>query len=274
MSFSFILASSTNYGIMLAQSLIEAGFFCQGVITPTARISGRKKILTQTPTEIWATQKNLPIFFVQKKLDQDLIVQIPTTDFLLVVDFGYFIPTALTDHARYLAVNVHPSALPKYRGSSPGQAALLHQDKNSAVSFIQVIKEMDAGDLLAQIPFAVDRNWNKDQYYDFAFALAAKNLPEKLESFARGEIKLQPQVGTPSFAYKLTRQDGYIEDIYAQPQLTYRKFLAYQPWPGIWTFTSAKKQLKILACHLDQKQNLVVDLVQQEGQTAKKPQSN
>ncbi|MDO5561715.1 MAG: formyltransferase family protein [bacterium] len=271
MSYTFLLASTTNYGVILAESLLKAGFFCHGVLTPTAQPAGRKKIITKNPVQIWAEAQNLPIFFVEKKLDQALIASLPKIDFLLVADFGYYVPEKLTNLAKYLAVNVHPSALPKYRGSSPGQAVILNGEKNSAVSLIQVAKEMDAGDLLAQIPFQVNQNWNKDQYYDFAFSLAAQSLPQKLLDFAEGKIKLTPQKGEPTFALKLDRAAGFIKNIQAEPMLTYRKFLAYHPWPGIWTLDENGKRVKILACHLDQKKELAIDLIQIEGKTAKKP---
>lgn len=271
MSYTFLLASTTNYGVLLAESLLARGFFCQGVITPKPQPIGRKKILTQNQVHIWAEKRRLPIFFVEKKLDQTLIASLPATDFLLVADFGYYIPEKLTSLPKYLAVNVHPSALPKYRGSSPGQAVILNGEKDSAVSLIQIAKEMDAGDLLAQIPFSVHSDWNKDQYYDFAFALAAQHLPQKLSDFAEGKIQLIPQKGPPTFALKLDRSAGFIQDIQAQPLLTYRKFLAYHPWPGIWTLDKNGKRIKILACHLNQKNELEIDLIQAEGKTAKKP---
>ncbi len=271
MSFTFLLASTTKYGVLCAQSLLDQGFNCLGIITPSPREIGRKKVLVPTPTQIFAASKNLPTFFNPSKITPDFVATLPKCDFLLVVDFGYYVPESLTQLAKYLAVNIHPSALPKYRGSSPGQAVLLHGDTASAVSFIQVAKAMDAGDLLVQLPFTVNANWNKDQYYDFAFHLAAQKLPQLLSDFANGKIALTPQAGEPTFALKLSREDGFIADLQADSLLTYRKFLAYYGWPGIWTLTAAGKRLKVLVCHLDQKQQLILDLIQIEGEKPKKP---
>lgn len=271
MSFSFLLASTTKYGALCAQNLLDHGFTCLGVITPPPRETGRKKVLIPTATQIFATSKNLPLFFNEKKITPAFVATLPKCDFLLVVDFGYYIPESLTQLPKYLAINIHPSALPKYRGSSPGQAVILHGDTTSAVSFIQIAKAMDAGDLLAQLPFTVNAHWNKDQYYDFAFQLAATQLPQLLSDFAAGKIALTPQSGTPTFALKLSREDGFIAHLQADPLLTYRKFLAYYNWPGIWTLTGSGKRLKVLACHLDQKQQLILDLIQIEGEKPKKP---
>lgn len=271
MSFTFLLASTTQYGVLCAQSLLDQGFSCSGVITPPPREVGRKKELKATATQIFAGSKNLPIFFNSIKITFDFVATLPKVDFLLVVDFGYYVPESLTRLAKYLAVNIHPSALPKYRGSSPGQAVILHGDATSAVSFIQVAKAMDAGDLLAQLPFTVDQSWHKDQYYDFAFQLAAQKLPQLLRDFAAGKIALTPQQGEPTFALKLSREDGFIANLKANPLLTYRRFLAYYGWPGIWTLTNSGKRLKVLACHLDQKQQLILDLIQIEGEKPKKP---
>ncbi len=271
MSYTFILASTTQYGVLCAQQLIQAGFTCVAIITPPARPVGRQQILQPTASEIFAQENHLPLFFNDKKLTPAFIASLPACDFLLVIDFGYFIPEALTALPKYLAFNIHPSALPKYRGSSPGQAVILAGDATSAVSFIQISPVMDAGDLLAQIPFTVSPTWNKTQYYDFAFALAAQKLPALLSDFALGKIALTPQHGTPTLAPRLARADGFIADLQVNPTLTYRKFLAYSPWPGIWTLTSAGKRLKVLACHLDSRSQLVLDLVQLEGEKPKKP---
>lgn len=270
MSYSFLLASTTKYGVQLAQSLITAGFTCAGVLTPPAAPVGRQKTLVPTPVATWATQEKLAIFFVPKKI-APLVASLPACDFLLVVDFGYYLPENLRLLPKFLALNVHPSALPRWRGSSPGQAVILHGETTSAVSFIQVAAEMDAGDLLAQIPFAVDPDWRKDDYYDFAFQLAAQHLPALFSDFAAGKIALTPQIGSPTLAPKLARADGFIADLFQDPALTYRKFRAFHPWPGIWTYTAAGKRLKILACHLNQGQ-LILDLVQEEGKTPHPPQ--
>lgn len=271
MTKSFLLASTTNYGLRLAQSLIQADFICLGVLTPPARIVGRKKELVKTPVEIWARKQNLPIFWVEKKITSQLIANLSQCDFLLVVDFGYYIPEKLAAHPRLLALNVHPSALPRWRGSSPGQAIILHGEKESAVSFITLAQKMDAGDLLAQIPFAVGENWTKDEYYDFAFKLAEENLPAILTDFAHGKIKPQPQKGSPTFALKLARADGFIANLDQDPLKTYRQWRAYHPWPGIWTLDSQKKRVKILACHLDNNGQLVLDLIQKEGEKPRRP---
>ncbi|MBQ6154518.1 hypothetical protein IJI99_01410, partial [bacterium] len=106
--YTFLLATTTTYGTQNADSLIAAGFRCLGVITPTPRPVGRHQILTPNPAHLWAEQHNFPLFPVTNKLEKSLQESLPTVDFLLVVDFGYYVPGWLIKHPRLLSVNIHP----------------------------------------------------------------------------------------------------------------------------------------------------------------------
>lgn len=276
--FTFILASTTNYGVNAATSLLDSGqFSCSGVITPAAKPVGRKQLMTDSAAAVWARAQQLPIFTVTDKITRALADDLPAVDYLLVVDFGYYIPQWLIDWPRLAAINIHPSALPKYRGASPGQAIILHQDKQSAVTIMLLAPTMDAGDMLRQIPFAVASNWSAPDYYHAAFQLANEQLPTVLSDFAAGKITPMPQVGPATLAPKLTKAAGFIP--FAQLHTTdqtqldeiWAKYRAFTPWPGLWTIVNTKqgeKRLKIVSCQR-QAQQLQLNQVQLEGEISK-----
>lgn len=275
MSLTFYLASTAPYGLQAAASLIAAGFTCLGVITPPPKPIGRHQTLTPNPVHAWAEKQHLPIHFIGPKITRDLLSQLSTTDYLLVVDFGYYVPSWLIDFPRLLSVNIHPSALPRYRGASPGQAVLLAREPTSAVSIMTLAREMDAGDLLSQFSFLVDPHWTASDYYDFAFTLASQHLPTLLTDFATGTLTLTPQTGTPSFAPKINKTDAFIpwEQLTdpAQAAAIDAAIRAYTPWPHAWTLaptTPQPKRLQLLTAHLENN-HLVIDTVKLEGDTAK-----
>lgn len=252
---SFLLASSTEYGIKLAESLLENNYLLKGVLTPSPAPKGRKQTLTPSSTQIWAEQNHWPVFTIKNKIFPELQNELPASDFLLVVDFGYLIPTWLINHPQQLAFNIHPSALPKYRGASPGQYAILHGESQSAVSFIKLSSQMDAGDILQQIPFSLSPTWTSRDYYLHAFRLAAQHLPALCNHWLAGKITPTPQKGEISFAPQINKNTAFIpwSDLLLAingNQLLANKIeramRAFSPWPYAWTIAPTKKGEKRL----------------------------
>lgn len=289
--YTVIVAGTTARTLKCAMALSDdKRFQISTVITPSPKPVGRKKIITKNPLHAWADDKNLPVILIEKgaKIDKNIEKQldgIAKPDFLLVVDFGYLIPNWLLDLPKIASINVHPSALPRWRGSSPGQFAILFGDKNSAVSIMTINQKMDQGPILHQINFAIDPIWTQKNYYDHSFALASATLPQVLDDFATGKIQAKPQPEnspTPP-ARRLQKTDSYLpwemlEKLQMgvkpdkkilpeilQTALPYHKNLgelliastkAFAGWPDLWTeipTKNGKKRMKILEIVMAQK---------------------
>jgi methionyl-tRNA formyltransferase len=263
-----------QYSAQVAEALQQhPNFEIVWVVTPPPKPIGRQQTLTPSPLDTWASTHNLSVFHVSKKLSdlQSTLQTAPPIDYLLVISFGYLIPDWLLRLPKIAPVNVHPSALPKYRGSSPGQFVLLYGETTSAVSIMVMNTKFDQGAIIAQIPMSVTNQDTQTSYYDQAFALAADQLPNILQEFARNPIST-PQASADAnqpIARRLTREDGYLpisiveaaikasskpinskdhpilgpvlqELLTHQPSLTPAQLLdrasrALTPWPGIWT---------------------------------------
>lgn len=283
---SIIVAGSTKYTLKCAISLQNIpGFRITAVITPSPKPVGRKQILTKNPLHAWADEEKLPTVLINQKIDtevQQQLTQLPKPDFLLVVDFGYFIPDWLLSFPKLAPVNVHPSQLPRWRGSSPGQFAILFAEQTSAVTVMIVNQKMDQGAILKQIPLQVGDKWTQQKYYEQSFELASQNLPLVLENFANHKITPQPQPEkspTPA-ARRLGKADSFVpwsvisglmqgaqpnpKDLseLMQTALPHHKSMAnlieagvraFSGWPGVWTEIptqsdgqTASKRMKIL----------------------------
>ena len=92
---NFLLATTSRYGVISVSGLLDADFTCAGVITSTPRLTGRHRTPTPTPADIWAHQHHFPIYLVDKKITPDLQPQLPACDWLIVADFGYYLPSWL-----------------------------------------------------------------------------------------------------------------------------------------------------------------------------------
>ena len=282
MPYSVAVAGSTHNSLILAQSLQSSGnFSLELIITPQPKPSGRKQLPVENPLLSWAKIKNLKTILIDNKIEKkyfdDNLYSRP--DFLLVVDFGYILAEWLTAWPKVAAVNVHPSALPRWRGSAPAQMVLLHGEPVSAVSLIQIIAKLDSGPIVSQYPFTVGTNWTQTEYYQHSFELMAQKLPDDLELLAQGKItpKPQPSDSPTPLARKIQKSDAFVAWFEVQQAMVggqnaiklERAVRAYHPWPSLWTNLPTKKgesRLKILSVHLDKQQQLVLDQVQIEGQ--------
>ncbi len=295
--FTVAIAGSTKNTLMCAQAIKnDTRFSIQWILTPSPRKVGRKQELIENPLHVFAQRQNIQTFFIEQKIDaalQELIVEnAKPIDFLLVVDFGYIVPNWLLALPKKAPINIHPSDLPKYRGSSPGQFVLLFGEKKSAVSVIIMNNLLDQGELIAQPNFEVLSTWNHQDYYQFAFNLISEQLPNVLVQFGEGQLlpTAQPLNSPTMIARRLTRDDGFVSwellkgvnDAQASellqtvnqqfqnwPQVINNAVRAFSPWPGVWTLVptaKGEKRMKILSSMLENNQ-LLLDQVQIEGQS-------
>lgn len=304
------IAGTNEYAAQCAEKLrADNRFEVAWVVTPPPKPVGRKQELTPCAVEQWAHQHSLTVHNVPSNFAdlRDTLENEGPIDFLLVVVFGYLIPDWLIELPRRAAVNVHPSDLPKYRGSSPGQYALLFGEQESAVCLIRLAETFDSGAILARYPFTVEPDETQASYYQKAFDLIAPNLPEHLFAYAQNPTEMpQPEKSPTLLAKRLTRQDGFLpyelvqiaeigddnpvsarKTILAQlsPLLTAvadseplapamfveRTARALNPWPGVWTTLPAYKGKSDVRLKLLEvrleKNRLKLQKVQVEGET-------
>lgn len=298
------IAGTTQHTVMCAEHLAQdERFRITWVLTPPPQPIGRKQTFTKNPLHLWAEAHNIPVFFVEKKIKAELKEQlIPRPDFLLVVDFGYLVPAWLLELPKVAPLNIHPSLLPRWRGSSPGQFVLLHGEKTSAVTIMIMGEGLDTGPLLWQGNVEVNSSWTQAEYYQHSFTLATKKLSQTMLSLTNGNLTPtpQPEHSTTPVARRLQKQDGYISwgdlqtamgvqskntleelqptsELFQEVQQTTGHTLAqvvsdavraFHPWPGVWTVLPTKKgpkRMKVLGA-VAHSERLELLEVQIEGQ--------
>jgi methionyl-tRNA formyltransferase len=271
---------SGEYSVRCAQALAQDDRFSLAwVVCPPPRPAGRGKKLQASALQLWAESHNIPVFLVETSL-QDLhepLLAATPIDYLLVVSFGYLVPAWLLSLPKIAPVNVHPSALPKYRGSSPAQFALLYGEKDSSVSIMTMNTKFDEGAIITQLPLPLTAEETQTTYYDRAFALASAELANVLATFAETRTAT-PQLAPEKdavLARRLAREDGFVpyeflqaaqkngsiettkfvnddlspalrELVQHQPTLPVAEVMdravrALTPWPGVWTIVPEYK---------------------------------
>lgn len=132
-------------------------------------------------------------------------------------------------------INVHPSLLPKYRGASPIQAAILNGDKISGITIIKIDEKMDHGPIIYQESLELGSSDNCNTLSTKMFQRASEVLPQIIKDFVAGRITPKPQDHSRATYYPLlTRESGFF-DIENPPEKLDRMIRAYYPWPGVWT---------------------------------------
>lgn len=190
------------------------------------------------PVSSFANKFNIPLLSI-KKFDQSNVQTIKSTKPTIGVlaYFGLILPKQVLNLFPKGILNLHPSLLPKYRGPTPVQTAILNGDKTTGVALIKLDEQTDHGPILSQIDEPILPDDTSESLYERLFKKSAKLLEKNLPLFLENKIKLQIQDDSKAtFTQELTRQSGYF-DINSPPskeQLD-RMIRAYHPWPGVWT---------------------------------------
>lgn len=219
------------------------------VITTPDQPVGRKRTLTPPPVKITAQKHTIPVI-QPKKLDETANQQIrdANIELFITASYGKIIPQHILSLPKYGAINVHPSLLPKYRGPTPIQTALLKQEKKSGITFLLMDQQIDHGPILLQIPYAIHDSDTFASLMNDMFLKSASILPDVIIKFINGDITpVKQNESSATFTQSISKNDGYLE-MQKLPDKTQINAMihAYYPWPGVWTkVTINDKELRI-----------------------------
>ncbi len=205
-----------------------------GVISQPDRPAGRKRILSPCPLKAFAEEAGISVMAPEKIGAPDSVEALAALkpDLFVVVAYGQYIPRRVIDLAPHEAINLHPSLLPKYRGSAPIQWAIANGDAETGVSIITVANKMDAGDILRQQTYPIADNDTSLSLHNQLAKAGAELLLRTLDDIRTGTVSRTAQDESQVVEIrKLVKEDGKID--WAQPASTIRnRIRAFDPWPG------------------------------------------
>ncbi|MFY9462661.1 MAG: methionyl-tRNA formyltransferase, partial [Candidatus Sungiibacteriota bacterium] len=231
-----LFLGTPEFALPALQALIDAGYLIVGVVTQPDEPIGRKQVLTPPPVKVLAEQYDIPVFQPLRLDARDFADKIPRPDLFIVAAYGKIIPKAILDIPRFGVINIHPSLLPRWRGPSPIQAAILAGDAATGVTIMKIDEQMDHGALIANYKLQITNY--KTTYLELHNQLAeagAKLLIEILPRWVAGEIAPIAQDEThATYCKLLTKNSGRID--WGKPAEEIERMIrAYHPWPGTWT---------------------------------------
>lgn len=175
------------------EAICNAGYKVPAVVTVPDKPKGRGMKLIPCEVKEYAIENNIEVYQPEKLRDNKEIVKILkdiNPDIICVVAYGKIIPKEILEIPKYGCVNVHPSLLPKYRGSAPIQWAILNGDKETGVTTMYLDEGMDSGDIILQTETKINKDETSGELWDRLSKIGAELLVETLE---RIENKTAPR---------------------------------------------------------------------------------
>lgn len=252
---SFVFFGTGPLAESVLAELVRNGYVPKVVVTKPDAPQGRHMELKPPHIKTWAEMKGIKTL-QPEKLDEEFSSQLSvfSCQLFIVASYGKIIPESILNIPPHGVLNVHPSLLPKYRGASPIESALLNGDKETGVTIIKLDKEMDHGPILVQTAFEIDKEATAGTLEVTSGKLGGELLVQTIEHFISGNlIPKEQDHSNATFCKKITKQDGEI-NLNNNVEEIVTKYKALNPWPGIYFFydhAGRKIRIKVTKVNLN-----------------------
>jgi len=251
----------------ILNALKDAGYMPSVVVTMPDRAKGRGMEMQETPVAVWAHENNILVLKPESLDDAAIEAVVARACIAIVVAYGKIIPQQFLDAMSGGMYNIHYSLLPRWRGATPVESAILAGDSETGVAIQRMIFQLDAGPIVALEKTLIDPDENTHELRTRLNTLAAKKLVAIMPALLENALEAHDQDPTQvTRARKMTKEDGIL-DLSEDGIVNYRKYRAYFGWPGTYAFFErGGKRIRgiITKAHLDGKK-FVIDSVKPEG---------
>lgn len=229
-------------------ALIEGPHDVVAVYSQPPKPQGRGMKLMPSPVHQLAEKFDIPVFApksLRKSEAQEEFKNL-NADIAVVAAYGLILPKGILNAPRMGCVNIHASALPRWRGAAPIHRAILAGDQETGITFMQMDEGLDTGKMLKTYRTVLQPTTTTEELHDTLAKIGAQEINQLLDDLNKGKIMAlpQPEDGV-TYADKLKKEEGNI-DLNNSPKVEIdRKVRALNPWPGVWTQISGRR-VKIL----------------------------
>ena len=243
---STVFFGTHNFAATILQGLIDSGLFdIQLVITQPDRPVGRKQEVQKSPVKLLAEKHNLQLAQPSSLKTFDFTDFKDFMDLGVVAQYGLIIPERVLNLPKMGIINVHTSLLPRYRGASPIQTALMNGETQTGVTIMKMDAGLDTGPIILQKPLDIAENDTYTTLDKKMAKIAVLGLLEAIPDYISGALQPIPQDNSlATHTKQLTREDGRV-DWQKTAQEIYNKWRGLTPWPGVWT-TFKNRRVKLL----------------------------
>ncbi len=238
-----IFLGTPDFAIPSLEALLKANYSLVAVVTRPDEPVGRDQVITPPPAKVFAQSAGILVFQPEKLSLDYWIENIPEADCMIVAAYGKLIPGTIIGKFPLGALNVHPSLLPRLRGPSPIQSAILNGEKETGISIILLDDLMDHGPILGQTIFPLFPKIGYRELHDFLAKESAGILINTFSQWIDKTIQPIPQNDDRATYSKILKKDDGRVNWSRPAEEIERMVRALEVWPGSWSIWATDKKI-------------------------------
>ena len=268
---SFVFFGTPDVAVTILDELKSAGYVPNLIVTAPDKPQGRHFTMTPPAVKVWAEAHGIEVYQPATVRDEAAFNKLSERawDVFIVAAYGKIIPQTILDIPVHKTLNVHLSLLPKLRGASPIESAILNDMRETGSTIMRLDAEMDHGPVVAQETLELE-TWpiTRAELADKLAHQGGKLLSTALPGWIAGTIQEIEQDHTlATYTKKTEKTDGEI-DLAADPYQNYLKYCAYATWPRTYFYVEhagKKIRVTVVSATYTKENGLVIDQVVPEG---------
>ena len=245
---NIIFMGTPEFAVPTLRALIESDHNIVGVFTQPDKAVGRKQIMTPPPVKVCAEENGIPVFQPNslKTPEAEELIKSLSPDIMVVVAYGKILPLSILNIPKYGCINGHASILPRHRGASPIQWALVCGDKTTGVTTQLMGEGIDTGDILLTEETAILEDENAGQLHDRLSVVTASLMIKTIEGVEKGTITpIKQDDSLANYAPIINKEMGYLKFDKTAEEIC-NLIRGFNPWPAAY-FMLDGKRVKVFA---------------------------
>lgn len=237
-----IFAGTPDFAVPALLMLLGSEHEVVAVYTQPDRPSGRGRKLQLGPVKQLALSADIPVFQPINLKQEEDVAQLKTldADLMVVVAYGLILTQAVLDVPRLGCINIHGSLLPRWRGAAPINRAIMAGDKQTGVTIMRVVKQLDAGDMLLKIACEIGDQETASELHDRMMVMGAEGLRKTLELMQANQLSPEKQdEALVTYAHKLDKSESALDWTRSAGDLV-RQVRGLNAWPVAQTKLQGK----------------------------------
>lgn len=241
-----VFMGTPDFSVPTLEALISSRHEVVGVVTQPDKPKGRGNAIQMSPVKECALQHEIPVYQPVRAREESFVEQMRVLkpDVMVVIAFGQILSQELLDLPKFGCVNIHASLLPKYRGASPIQWAVINGDEETGITTMQMAAGMDTGDILETAVIKLDKKETGGSLFDRLSLMGGDLILSTLDKLEAGTIQAVPQDDEQAtYVKKIPKSMGEIDWTMSAVAIE-RLVRGLNPWPSAYTHWNGK-MLKI-----------------------------
>ena len=237
-----IFMGTPDLGATVFEKLVESNHNILAAVTQPDKPFGRGKKIKYSPVKELALEHNIPVLQPNKATEEDFIQELKNylPDLIVVAAYGQILPESIINLPKFGCINVHTSLLPKYRGASPIQWAIMNGDDKTGVTIMHMDATLDTGDIIIQKEVLIDKKETADTLHDKLAIYGGNLVLEAIKLIDEEQPPREKQdESKASYVKTINKSEGNIDFNESAIKIE-RKIRGLNPWPSAYTFLNGQ----------------------------------